>query len=331
MRHLSARLHSGSQSRRPRYGECLFSRRVTLNLGFGGRHRDVTMEIPNDEPTPWQWGERLWVVGQPSPRVDRPLKATGAAHYTYDIELPGMLYGAILRSPWPHARVRDIDLSGAQNLAGVRAVLALDDREIRFAGQEVAAVAAITSDIAADALKLIEVDYETQPFVVEMDDAAKDSAPRVFGGGTIVGRTSSSSIGEVAKGLGVAASTIEATYTTAVQTMSASRRTARSRASMRRATSLRSGARRRAFFPCATIWRCTSPCRPTTCASFANTSAAAWDRNSARRRNYGRDAVGQGGRRPVKVMLPRGDKSRSTGNRPNSEPKVRLGVNRDGR
>ena len=147
------------------------SRRVTLNLGFQGNTRDVTVVIPDDEPTPWQWGDRLSVVGKPTPRVDGPLKATGAAHYTYDIELPGMLYGAILRSPWPHARIRDIDLSAAQNLAGVRAVLALDDREIRFAGQEVAAVAAISSDIAADALKLIKVDYETLPFVVDMDAA----------------------------------------------------------------------------------------------------------------------------------------------------------------
>ena len=94
------------------------SRRVTLNLGFQGNTRDITVDIPDGEPTPWQWGERLAVVGQPTPRVDGPLKATGAAHYTYDIELPGMLYGAILRSPWPRARIRNIDLSGAQNLSG---------------------------------------------------------------------------------------------------------------------------------------------------------------------------------------------------------------------
>ena len=194
------------------------SRRVTLNLGFKGNTRDVTVVIPDDEPTPWDWSDRLAVVGKPTPRVDGPLKATGAAHYTYDIELPGMLYGAILRSPWPHARIRNIDMSAAQHLAGVRAVLALDDREIRFAGQEVAALAAISSDIAADALKLIKVDYETIPFVVDMDSAAKDSAPRVFGIGSNVGGTSKSSVGDVPKGLEIAANTIEATYTTPVQT-----------------------------------------------------------------------------------------------------------------
>ena len=95
------------------------SRRVMLKLGFQGNTQDVAVVIPDDEPTPWDWGERLSVVGKPTPRVDGPLKATGAARYTYDIELPGMLYGAILRSPWPHARVRSIDLSAAQHLAGV--------------------------------------------------------------------------------------------------------------------------------------------------------------------------------------------------------------------
>ncbi len=121
------------------------SRRVTLELGFAGNTRDIAVVIPDDEPTPWQWGEHLSVVGKPAPRADGPLKATGAARYTYDIELPGMLYGAILRSPWPHARIRSIDLSAAERLDGVRAVLALEDREIRFAGQEVAAVAAVSS------------------------------------------------------------------------------------------------------------------------------------------------------------------------------------------
>src|SRR5260370_10213334 len=144
------------------------ARRVTLNLGIEGDLRDVTVVIPDDEPTPWQWGERFSIVGKATPRVDGALKAPGAAHYTYDLALPGMLHGAILRSPLPHARFLDIDLSAAKRLAGVRAVIALDDREIRFAGQEVAAVAALSTDIAADALKLINVDYETLPFVVDM-------------------------------------------------------------------------------------------------------------------------------------------------------------------
>jgi xanthine dehydrogenase YagR molybdenum-binding subunit len=308
------------------------SRRVTLNLGFQGNTRDVTIDIPNDEPTPWQWGERLAVVGKPTPRVDGPLKATGAAHYTYDIELPGMLYGAILRSPWPRARIRNIDLSGAQNLAGVRAVLALDDREIRFAGQEVAVVAAISSDIAADALKLIKVDYETQPFVVEMDDAAKDSAPRVFGSGSNVGRTSSSSIGDVAKGLEVAASTIEATYTTAVQTH-VCLETHGAVASFNAAGDQ------------LTVWCSTQgvfSVRDDLAVYFSlppdNVRVICEYLGGGFGSKFGATPeimiaarLAKAAGVPVKVMLPRGDESRSTGNRPNSEQKVRLGVDRDGK
>ena len=194
------------------------SRRVTLNLGFEGDTHDVTVVIPDDEPTPWQFGERLALVGKPTPRVDGPLKATGAAHYTYDLNLTGMLYGAILRCPLPHAKIRSIDLSAAERLSGVRAAMAADDREIRFAGQEVAAVAATGSDLASDALKLIKVEYEALPFVADMDAAMADGAPRVFGTGSNIGKASVSTQGQVARGLEEAASTIEATYTTPVQT-----------------------------------------------------------------------------------------------------------------
>ena len=66
-------------------------RRVTLRLGFAGGTRDVAVVIPDDEPTPWQFGERFTVVGTAMPRIDGPLKAAGAAKYSYDIDLPGTL------------------------------------------------------------------------------------------------------------------------------------------------------------------------------------------------------------------------------------------------
>src|ERR1700736_786657 len=130
------------------------SRRVTLNLGYEGHLQDVVVVIPDDEPMPWQWGDKLSVVGKSTPRVDGSLKATGVARYSYDIELPGMLYGAILRSPYPHARIKSIDSSRAKRLNGVRAVMNQDDDVVRFTGQEVVAVAAISSDIANDAIGL---------------------------------------------------------------------------------------------------------------------------------------------------------------------------------
>lgn len=308
------------------------SRRVTLNLGIEGDTHDVTVVIPDDEPTPWQWGERLSIVGKPTPRVDGALKATGAAHYTYDIELPGMLYGAILRSPWPHARVRDIDLSAAKRMAGVRAVLASDDREIRFAGQEVAAVAALSTDVASDALKLVKVDYETMPFVVDIDAAMTDSAPRVFGSGSNVGRAITSSNGDVARGLEQAASKIEATYTTSVQTH----------------VSLETHGAVASFNSAGdelTVW-----CSTQGIFSVRDDLAVYFNLPPEKVRVVCEFLGGGFGSKfgatpemivaarlakaagvPVKVMLPRADEHRSTGNRPSSVQAVKLGVDSGGK
>ncbi|MGH7934008.1 MAG: xanthine dehydrogenase family protein molybdopterin-binding subunit [Candidatus Binataceae bacterium] len=194
------------------------ARRVTLRLGFTGDTTNVTVVLPDDEPTPWQFGDQLSVVGKDHPRVDGALKATGAARYTYDINLPGMLYGAILRSRYPHARVRSVDLSRARNLSGVRAALRREDQVMRFAGQEVAAVAAVSPDIAADALKLIRVEYEPMPFATDMADALKSSAPHVFESGANADKPKTWSVGNVARGFEQAAAVHQAVYTTPVQT-----------------------------------------------------------------------------------------------------------------
>src|ERR1700683_288370 len=194
------------------------SRRVTLNLGYEGNLRDVTVVIPDDEPTPWQWGDKLEIVGHPTPRIDGPLKATGTAKYTYDIQLPGMLYGAILRSPLPHARIKSIDTARAARLRGVRAIINIDDDVVRFAGQEVAAVAAISSYIANDALALIKVDYEPLPFVADLDAAMAAGAPAVFENGSNLGGAKDSSHGDAAQGFAHAETVHQATYSTQVQT-----------------------------------------------------------------------------------------------------------------
>ena len=194
------------------------ARRVTLRLGFSGDVHDVTVVIPDDEPIPWQLGEQFSIVGTPAPRVDGHLKAAGAATYTYDVQLPGMLHGAILRSPFPHARVRNIDLSRARAMAGVRAAIKRDDQTVRFAGQEVAAVAAASPDIATDALALIRVDYEPLPFVADMEEALKPDAPRVFAARSNVGPVKTSEVGNTARAFEVAAVSHEAVYATPVQT-----------------------------------------------------------------------------------------------------------------
>lgn len=142
------------------------------------------------------------VVGRSVPRIDAPDKARGTAQYTADMKLPGMLYGKLLRSPVPHARIKNIDISKAAALPGVKDViigkdtpgikygnwrlfpqtqdefpLAMD--KVRFIGDEVAAVAAIHPDIAEEAISLIHVEYDELPAVFSIDEALAQDAPLI--------------------------------------------------------------------------------------------------------------------------------------------------------
>lgn len=134
------------------------------------------------------------VLGKSTPRKDALEKATGTARFISDIQLPGMLYARYLRSPHAHARIRNIDTSRAESLPGVKCVLTyknvpkrhpmrkmefLLDEIVHRPGEEVAAVAALTPEIAGKALDLIEVDYEVLPVVVDHLEAMKPGAPLV--------------------------------------------------------------------------------------------------------------------------------------------------------
>ena len=135
-------------------------------------------------------------VGTRAPRVDGVDKVTGGAVYGVDVVLPGMLHGAVLRSPHPHARIVSIDRSAAAAAPGVKAVvtggdfphlfgsairdqpfLAID--RVRYVGEPVVAVAANTEAQAQEALDLIRVRYEELPAVVDMRAALADDAPLV--------------------------------------------------------------------------------------------------------------------------------------------------------
>ncbi|ETW99741.1 MAG: hypothetical protein ETSY1_13890 [Candidatus Entotheonella factor] len=136
-------------------------------------------------------------VGRPTGHVEGPDKVRGRACYTADVALPGMLWGKCLRSPLPHARIISIDLSRAQALPGVHAVITgadLPERRIgrffldmpvlardvvRFVGEKVVAVAAESMAIAEEALTLIDVEYEERPAVFDAVEAMHAEAPRV--------------------------------------------------------------------------------------------------------------------------------------------------------
>jgi xanthine dehydrogenase YagR molybdenum-binding subunit len=119
-----------------------------------------------------------------APRVEARDKVTGRARYTVDIAHPGQLEGAILRSPHAHARVLALDLDAARRQPGVAAVISLlaADKTVRFAGQEVAAVAAPDRRAAKAALEAIRVRYEPLPAVIGLDAARRDGAPVVHPG-----------------------------------------------------------------------------------------------------------------------------------------------------
>jgi 4-hydroxybenzoyl-CoA reductase subunit alpha len=139
------------------------------------------------------------ILGKSIPRRDARLKATGEARYTADLSLPFMLHAAVLRSPYPHARILRLDTSKAEALAGVRAVVTAEDASgvkwgvfrytrdqeflardrVRYIGEEVAAVAAETEEIARQALGLIEVDYERLPAVFDPLSAMAEGAPQL--------------------------------------------------------------------------------------------------------------------------------------------------------
>jgi putative selenate reductase molybdopterin-binding subunit len=142
------------------------------------------------------------VVGKPEPKVDAAKLAMGKPVFTDDVEMRGMLYGALLTSPHAHARIVDIDVDAARTLPGVHAVLTHKDvprviyatggqswpnpppwdqvsldNKVRHVGDRVAIVAAETPEIAAEALKLIKVEYEVLPAALTIEEARAEGAP----------------------------------------------------------------------------------------------------------------------------------------------------------
>jgi len=215
-------------------------------------------EVPPDEPPPLPSNAELTYIGKPTERYDGPAKVMGKGKYTADVNLPNMLYARMVDATIPHGRIVSIDTSAAEKLPGVRAVHVIehvygiaqlrDPKQeapsrypvVRYAGQPIAAVAAVSQQIANDAAKLVKVQYETMPFVVDRSDARADDAPVVFpgpadaagsagGGGGPKGVPQKGNvhgpqqkkIGDIEKGFAEADVIIEGEYFTQVQTHSA--------------------------------------------------------------------------------------------------------------
>lgn len=182
---------------------------------------------PGVSPEPWV---KTHTVGTRTPRVDAYERVSGAACYPSDIVLPGMLYGAIVRCPHPHARVKRVDAGKALSMPGVHAVLTGGDKgadiawrysgepesrlfnpHCRFEGDAVAAVAAETPHAAWDAAREVEVEYEVLRYVSDERNSLKEGIPLIHEGGNTV-KTEEYARGDVEKGFDEADVVLEESY-----------------------------------------------------------------------------------------------------------------------
>jgi CO/xanthine dehydrogenase Mo-binding subunit len=181
-------------------------------------------------------------VGKPIPRYDGIGHVTGTTTYVDDINMPGMLYAKVLRSPVPKGVIRHIDVSGAENLPGVAAVITAKDipgknryyndeqpvfveDHIRYKGERIAAVAAVDEDTAMEALEKIKIEIEEQPPVFDPFEAMKPTAPKVRPQGNLwifnSGESRVVTKGDVEKGFAESDEIIERTYTEKMNDMAA--------------------------------------------------------------------------------------------------------------
>src|SRR5438067_522918 len=165
------------------------------------------------------WPSERKYIGKATPRVDGPLKVTGAAKYGSDVQPQGWLYGMILRSKWPAAKISSINLEPAKKLSGIKAAILVRDgeRQVRFYGEELAAVCGTSKQACLDALRAIEIEATPLPFVVDELDAAKPDATRVFEQNPNLGQPSVKEQGEVDAAFAKAAAVVTATLQTSVQ------------------------------------------------------------------------------------------------------------------
>ncbi len=168
----------------------------------------------------WKKPSECKILGKPTARLDGPIKVTGRAKYAYDINLPGLLHGRILRSPHAHAQIESIDATAAEKIPGVKAVIitAVAPAQVGYAGDEIGAVAATTSDIAEDAIRAIKVKYKVLPHCTQETAAMKPGAPAVRNNGPNTGQPNTRSSGNVDAAFDSAKAVHESTYSVAVRT-----------------------------------------------------------------------------------------------------------------
>ncbi len=131
------------------------------------------------------WPKERRVIGTKVNRLDGPDKATGRAKYSYDINRPGMLQAAILRSPYAHAKIKTLDTSAAEKMPGVKAVhvVAGPGKELFYAGDEIVGLAADTEEHVKDGLRAIKIEFEVLDHIVTEKEALNEPNRKTVPGG----------------------------------------------------------------------------------------------------------------------------------------------------
>jgi xanthine dehydrogenase YagR molybdenum-binding subunit len=165
------------------------------------------------------WPADTKYISHSTQRIDAVPKVTGRARYSSDIQAEGWLYGMILRSKWPAAKITKIDLQNALKTPGIKAAITVREGEriVRFYGEELAAVAGATKEACLDALRAIVVEATPLPFVVHETQARKEESPRVWPDAANASAGRARESGDVDQAFGECAVVIEGLYTTPVQ------------------------------------------------------------------------------------------------------------------
>lgn len=158
-------------------------RKIKVPRVVNGIETYEEIEVEDTGGPSWGPKDAHTVLNRPIRRVDGPAKVSGQAKYTHDVRVPGMLYGAILYSPHASAEVVSMDTGPAEKMDGVKVVVRFTRRPvIQYEGQPLAAVAAVTPEIAEDAVRAIKVEYKKLPHAVTPQQAIAPDAPQVFKG-----------------------------------------------------------------------------------------------------------------------------------------------------
>lgn len=161
------------------------ARKIKTVIIENGFEREVEIEVPDGPPASWGDVTKTRILGRRNPRPEGPLKVSGRAVYASDVVQPGLCYARFLVSPHAAAKIVSIDITPAERMPGVKGVevRAGAGASMNYHGQPIAAVAAITPEIAEDAIRAIKIEWETRPHEVNWLKAptssvkVRDNAP----------------------------------------------------------------------------------------------------------------------------------------------------------